>query len=432
MRIFRNREKIVKKNKFLDILKLILENKWFISGSVFYIGFIFTLGMLLPFDASFNVTNVPFGVIPLSIQLYLVNGLYFLVFSLITIIVSFYIFSLFLLLLNLLYAKWLKNTKILVIYKKYYFIIILLLCLVPFASLLCELLYLRKLVDFSSNQLQNQNVYFNGILTFSITLTTFLIKYGKNYSERKSGGLLSVNVIKFIFKILLYIAIIGSFTCATIHIFYQGYLTQVAKFNDIKNNEGKYKGVNIYTDSGVDFYLKVDISKDFFVGLNPKTNSLDLIPNVKIKKIETFSVAVNPIYGKYESQPVLPEQKSALDTINNYYSLRTDPNKSNVTEYLELITKEFYKTQLKYKSKNILEKEWEMKKEFNGNKLIDFIGIDISYPEAKLEEKDNKIIIHVVEYWKDNANYYTYYLIPVDGNYKINRVIEEKQAFKLE
>ncbi|CAJ1001854.1 hypothetical protein [Brevibacillus aydinogluensis] len=200
-------------------------------------------------------------------------------------------------------------------------------------------------------------------------------------------------------------------------VFAWGLVSQKIHIKKYTDGEGAFKFATVYNEKGQkQKYLIIDTTKDLLIGY--QKGSLVIFPTSKISKIEMNDVVLKR--GKIEdsSSGLSEEEKKVIETINKYYIVRTKT--LNAKELLELITKKFYRDEWNYEPEQVISKRLEISKEYNGRKIDQFITFKATRP-TKI---GNKYEVLVNEYWYDENISVKYIIEKEDGSpsWKISSV----------
>ncbi|WP_162630230.1 hypothetical protein [Brevibacillus brevis] len=204
------------------------------------------------------------------------------------------------------------------------------------------------------------------------------------------------------------------------HVYLQGSFSQATEIDKAFNKgEVSHKLSTVYYEkNNISSYLKIDITKEYFVGFNYSTKKIEVIPISKINKIESWDGSKEHTYRKMISGKTILDdtQKKINSQIDKFYNARL---KANASELISMITKDFYQKEFRLISPEILRKKWTMTNELHGQPLKDFLGVEMSVPTYSEESKTSYIA--VVEYWKEATLFYKITLkLEDDGLWRIS------------
>lgn len=387
---------------------------------IIYIGFVFVQGFIVPLENKSSLDPIS-NTLPISVQFYIVNGVYYIIKFSFASLLAFSVAKM----LHILYEKYIR--KFTVSWKKrrllfrYLFIYIF-----PIAF---PLIYLY--IFSTGNMIKNYSsieIFLNTIVVF-----LYLLSYHSLQNVIVSDQLKHE---KFTGNLLVSFYIIMIFSTISLHVYFQGILTQVAKLEASLNENNGYKVAYVYIDKPEytkNIYLKIDISKEHFIGMNPNSKTIDIIPMDKIQKIETWNVSTAKKFKKYnESNTTSKEIENVAGVIEEYYKYVLNMNKENAMKLINIVTNNYYENVMKLKSPEIIEKKAKMKKEYDDLKIDNFIGYELSVP-SKMKNvnvpSSNNYEVYVVEHWLDTDRYLKFIINRVGEEWKIDSITKDNQPF---
>jgi len=242
-------------------------------------------------------------------------------------------------------------------------------------------------------------ILFNIYFVF-LYIIIFMLLIGFNIKKKQIG--IIKTALPFFYIIIVFITM-------TFNIYYLATTNQVVKMLSLYNGDEtaiiaklnvdtqqKSSEGNINKSAKDKLYIKVDIGKDYFIGVNLETLSLDVIPNKSIKSIELsqqfFADERLVMYTSKNRKKFDNEQVSAAKIIDRYYKNKT----FSVDDMHSLISKELYEN----KSVGLLQKEWEINRGFNERKATDFLDYRIYVIDPQVGS--DYVDIRVDEFWEDS------------------------------
>ncbi|WP_047150907.1 hypothetical protein [Aneurinibacillus tyrosinisolvens] len=412
----------------------------FIPMFVYFIGFVFVQGMIMPFtqNISLNLFDIIFQFMPVSFNFYILNGIVYTAVCCIAILLGFIFWPI---------ARRLNMSFLVAYYKskrkkgrgtKRSVKGIVLFLIEVFLTLLSFLFYFVYLLYIGYIKKPIFGEYFililigyNSLLFLAYRILYELakvkIRIGVKENEKKE----EIRIGNYFYILLAALTIAG-------HAFMQGFIVHMDKIALAEEEKGSYKLASIYTDKETpSTYLKIDISKDFFVGYDTKLERIVLTPMSQIKRIDIVGVKKTHPLVKYDKKihdATLEKEKiKALATVERYYGYRLDKKKGHSEEWLELLSHQYYSKQLNMISPELLKKVWTSKNEINGVNINDLIGFEMSIPKEIKDNKENLAYnIYVIQYEKKKTSGIKYFLIKENDKWKIDSVIIDKNPFVFE
>ncbi|AWX54906.1 hypothetical protein AB432_007615 [Brevibacillus brevis] len=372
---------------------------------VYFVGFIYTQGTLSPYTGNLNIWNNN-EFLSLSLELYFINGAHFLTrFGIGAFLASILIESLSDLLQHLSNSKIFKSLQRKYILSKNIYTTIIKLILI-FSPFFCLLLF--PIIGY---------VWYGTILNMIIVFTYFSAY--KVYKIQITKDIVHLNSLPNV-KLYHYFFIAFMSLSFIFHVYLQGSFSQATEIDKAFNKgEVSHKLSTVYYEkNNISSYLKIDITKEYFVGFNYSTKKIEVIPISKINKIESWDGSKEHTYRKMISGKTILDdtQKKINSQIDKFYNARL---KANASELISMITKDFYQKEFRLISPEILRKKWTMTNELHGQPLKDFLGVEMSVPTYSEESKTSYIA--VVEYWKEATLFYKITLkLEDDGLWRIS------------
>ncbi|NMF01578.1 hypothetical protein [Aneurinibacillus aneurinilyticus] len=319
----------------------------------YYLGFIYVQGMMVPFNKNFSLWDVRFEVLPFTIDLYLINGIIYMI----KIVGSIFIaavmwdtivnvrkhkgFNKYVSKARMKIEIQIKNKKVIKIKNiskrlfvyilSPYFIISPLICTI-FLNFGFIFMYMEKrTIEFESK-------FFDTSILTVIFLNAFVLyDYIQNkisYYSTRNAPTISKNVPFFFFAIIMGISL-------TVNAYIHGFSMQVEKLSLVFNQgRGHVKMASVYTDKDTyKNYYKIQITKDSFIGWDTETENIDLIPMGGIKKIVTWNGTEEFKVKKYiQSNSVNILEREIINVIDKYYMYRTNKETQNAQQFINLLS----------------------------------------------------------------------------------------------
>ncbi|MGG4462244.1 hypothetical protein ABEX29_28575 [Brevibacillus porteri] len=400
----------------MDDIKKVIEKilkYWILFPVVIYlVGFIYVQG-LLTFITSKFLTLDPFG-ITASTEIYIKNGISFLVFLSIPIVLSIIIFD---------------GRKSKLKLKKY-----------KVGHIICLIIsqIIGWAIHFGVSAITRDNVIsvktyemFNLIYSeiyYTVTLSIFINGFyiiAVLSKDEKIAGFINNNQDHKEFKksktshyvyhaLLMTFSLIGS-------IYLSGIFKQDKLIQSAFNNSGeKITYADVVTEDISNRYLYFDIVNNYFIGFdldyNNNSSPSVIIPLTKVKKIDIVELSA-PLKVKALSkeQDVLARKK----VIEDYYA---SYKQKDANVFLNTISRKMYR-----EHPYMLIPSEELKKIWDQNKNISsyvpryfqvFEGIENTEP-----------LLYVIEYHNSKNRYLEYKFIYENGGFKIDKISEVKQWF---
>ncbi|QLY81946.1 hypothetical protein [Clostridium intestinale] len=397
-----------------ELLDIILKLFAIVSAFTYLVGFIYGVGCtsVLKYD---TFSDASYFLHPFSQSFIIFHGI-FIVSS-----ISFVCFGalLFKMLLTELdkYLLKLKQKKILKIYTICKAIIN---PLISFLSLI--FIILSPNIFVLTNQYLNIDLTPHYKIVIIFTIITFIIILNILIHKAKIVFNKNFDLSK---RLIIIIISIEFFTFILIDVFTFSKFNFINSINNFTYNKSNIKLVKVFSDeNSYAYYYPLDISENFFIGIDPSKSKSVIISRDKIAKFQSEDIPVREAIIKYstdekminylntkKSRNTIEDFKAALLVVDSYYKCRTIPDQYNPDLFLSIIS-DNYNKRLLYPSKDILKSFWEKNNEYRNKDINDFIGNDLSVPFEECilgnsNTSDDDIYalnIYSFECWKDTYN----------------------------
>lgn len=426
--------------KIFSILK---EYYLFIPLVVYGFGFLFVQGMFSPmFGISSTFGNVHL-IVPVSHELYLINGLFCTMVLTIGVLFAYIFYVLFI--GEESKTKKTRHKKSFI--KKFkdkrtlsnntYLVCVVLLVVIIITPMMLFLPYKAMNIYLLNIEFGAYFVIYFGaffwyyntirIIPSNMDTTIYLSEYssGKiNINEEEIDALQAKeyvtgstklrknwhNINASIMMLKVTVAISLGFT-----IYVYGFVSQAVTVNMYEKGQGHYEMANVYLDKEqrMRTYLYMDLNKDYFIGFS--NENLSIIPTKNINRINKFSSAnVGKVKKADKAISYPPDIQEQLDVIIHFYEPYFTGKINDGKTYVELLSKNYLETNFDNISPDILPKVWSVEEGF-----IDF---EYSLP---YDASGGQFKIYVKEYWKNTPNRKVHYLIKENNRWVINSTSEE-------
>lgn len=379
-------------NKLLDnVIKYSL-----IPIIIYAVGFVFVQGLISPLSNGIPASffNILIPSIPGSRELYLINGIIFVLKMIIPLGV---VISLLFGFKQLLKKNETMKKRVEGAIRSHPLLNIIVILAIWFIVIIVNFTFIKNLYIIDT--------FFN--LQFVFFITTIL--YYFYYLKKKNIKLSEIDYSwKFLFFIITFFGLI-------FWIYINGIINQLEIVNSAETNPSAFmQGAKILDyDNKVSYSLLLDISNNFFIGWDLQNKTIKVIPTNRIKSIEDYKIQIPKKYVKY-----LDNNNSSLanQIVKDYYQDRIED--INAEKFFSLLSNGYYENAFKMESSSIAQKEWINTQEYDGKNLKDFWGFDMS---NSVTEK-NLINIYVIEYWKTGREYVKFSLSNIDNKLLITDV----------
>lgn len=415
------------KNGFnvLDLIKTLSGYTASFTFLIIYIGFIYMHAKNIPYHESISVFDIPYEVLPVSLDLYVINGVLYSVKMLLGLLFAGLIWGgiLEIKILNKFENYLLQNYENDNINRAFRIIICGLIYIFPvIVTTSVNFFILEKC--FNKDKVTETPVWLLESLTLAVFFLTCLFVYHTIIvliNNKKNERSFSKGIE------LLYcgIVVLGSFT---MNIYFNGLFVQAQKINnafsmDKKVSDSEHvKMAMVYREDGsYQDYVKIDVTKDTFIGWNYATKSIDVIPMGKIKQVSIRNGNSGIKVKKYngEAKEATSEQRKVAETVNSYYIYGLDKQKRDAKKFLGLLSTKFYQSEYDVMSPETLKKGWDAG--VKESKEEKFIAQEISLPEIS----DNTAKVYVIEYWSDKNKALEFSLVKENGLWKIDNKLRK-------
>ncbi|UOF88949.1 hypothetical protein LSG31_13530 [Fodinisporobacter ferrooxydans] len=395
--------------KFYDFIKRYLP----FPLLVYIIGFIYVQGMLSPYVNNDIQIDSVLGTIPASSEFYVINGLAYM---------ANYIFFPIILAIPLLfgiietdknieykisYDKRIRYRKIKLFVLKYliYFLY------VPLIVEGIQGYQFMKTIDKLSYNSFHRTLIITNIICYLIIILITLILIKTNKLKQSEN---------YMNAALWFLCMV----CMLIIIYFQGIFGMIENLNAITSGEKSVHGETVYlNDKEIINLMAIDTNGNFSIGINPVNRSLNVIPAKSISKISMWDEKFdNFVYQKYNPNKSDTEfstyQKQILALIKEYFD--SSIYNTNANKFVHLFTHSFYRNKFQLESPSILEKDWKLTKQFNGNNINEFDGYNLTVPVIG---NDKSSTVYVFEYWKGQRETFKFKIVEVNsGKWKIDDI----------
>lgn len=409
-----------------SIFSLVKEHYIFFSIFSLVISFLYVQGMYSPFFG-FDVHPNAQVAFPVSKQLIVMNGIYFIFNLLFAFLISFTLWKVKHLAkdelklikissVNLYNGKRLKGVfstreaKITICF--------LLIIILSFIQMYIMGVY----PDFV---IKNVYIFFLGYYGSFFYLTITIAFHINNKIEESSSAIsISTSSHTIFEKKMSYIffCFLALFIAVVLSISFQvfGMLFQTHKIINFENVGGSTKMADIYTKDEKYSYVYIDLSKDFFVGRNLAKRTTEIIPIKSIEKIEVWNAGPISNKTKLSNDYVTSEDTAQIiQKAQDYYKYRLEEPSASIIE--SLLTQNLYRVGYSAPP-SILQKKWDTEKEYSGRKISEFYGFELSEPVPT----KTGYIIYAIEHWKKDKLYVEYGFVDEAGTWKIDSVKDAK------
>lgn len=376
------------RRSLLDYLKEL----WFLPFIVYIAGFVYVNGYMAPFlTDSFILKNV-ITILPVSLNLFLFNGIYVFIFilaaPLIISIIMLRIHSAFFDSIIARLRSWGHRVAAIL------YVILMIGYLLVLALIIPLLQVLLQHVEIKENF-----IHLLYMMIFSITAALTIFVYRLTLQFFRGPALLATILSSFIIWASVFISLMFLYS--------YGFHLQFATISSYENQTDDLEFARVFDESGgKKIYIKVDISADFFIGYDLHNKRGVYLPGGQIKKIETFKVKKNIGIRKYNanSTALTDVQHKAAVAINDYYAYVIDNPKNrqpeSVQSYMELFSLDYIAAKLGNIAPEILYKKMQAEP-YREKAIEQFYGFELSVPAPEQpESKDSDYMIYVKEHWK--------------------------------
>lgn len=375
------------RRSLLDYLKEL----WFLPFIVYIAGFVYVNGYMAPFLTDSFVFKNFITVLPVSLNLFLFNGIYVVGFTLaLPVMVSIVILRIrsefFDSIINRLRTRGYNVAAVL------YAVLF-----IGYTLALMLLFLLQVLLQHAEIEVNHVRVLYMFIFSIMAVLTIFMFRLTSQFFRSSALYGTMIN------SVLIWASII----IGLVFLYFYGLHSQAAVVSSYENQTDDLEFARVFDESGgKKIYIKVDISADFFIGYDLHNKRGVYLPGGQIKKIETFKVKKNIGIRKYNanSTALTDVQHKAAAAINDYYAYVIDNPKNrqpeSVQSYMELFSLDYIAAKLGNIAPEILYKKMQAEP-YREKAIEQFYGFELSVPAPEQpESKDSDYMIYVKEHWK--------------------------------